>query len=213
MSKKSGVLFLAGALVAVACVAAMAPTLNRVEALRSPEAKVREEAERAILKDREDTIAAIEALIEESLRGYDSMKVIEKRERGEGVDRKYTSAAAAIRVLGEFRSVRSVPLLVRHQGFYFPPEWASGGASGGRAPGLSDYPASIALVEIGLPALEPVLEQYKVRDRSWAPITGWIFEKVLGKDLARAYLEHALAGEKDPQKQESVRHLLKLLPK
>jgi hypothetical protein len=208
MSKKSGVLFLAGALVAVACVAAAAPALNRVEALRSPEAPVREEAERAILKDREDTISSLETLVEESLLDYDVMKVHERREGGKGIDPKYTSAAAAIRVLGEFRSVRSVPLLVRHLNFYFPREWASGG----RAPGLEDSPTAVALVKIGLPALEPVLEQYK-RDPSYALITGWFFEKVLGKDIGRAYLEHAIAEEKDPQKQESVRHLLKLLPK
>jgi hypothetical protein len=206
MSWRSRILFLAGALVAVACVAAAAPALNRVEALRSPEAKVREEAERAILKDREDTIAALEALVEESLRDYDHEAVMAKRTRGEGVEPKYLAAKAAMRLLGELRSVRSVPLLVRHIG-YWPDQ-----PDFGSAPGLENFVAGVALTKIGLPALKPVLEQYKERGRTWAFLTGRIFEKVLGKDMARSYLEQDLAGEKDPQKQELVRRLLKMFP-
>jgi hypothetical protein len=203
MPQKTTIVFCFMGLLAVSSTqASHMPSL--AEGLLSQDAQARQRAERAILESREQTIVALEVLIEENLRDYHGEKVFQRREQREPVDSKYLTAKAAMRLLGDLRSVRSVPLLVRHMN-YWPDMPESGGV-----PHLSDYVAAEALAAIGVPSLEPVMQHYTGHGSNGL-ITSWILEHVLGREMARVYVRRALAARSPPATKESLWGLLHLL--
>ena len=208
MSWKLAAVCLVAALAGAAPSALNSPRAERVEGLRSGDAEVRQAAKEGIVKDYDETIAALEGVIQQALGDKDwgeiNGELLDRVSlKGEPVPAKYLSAASAIQALGELRAVRSVPLLVRHFGFRPSYRIVFDTASV-----LEDYPAALALANIGVPSLERVLELYKERPRDVRSIVWMMLDKVLGPDLQREYVLNAIAAEKNPEKQEILREIL-----
>ncbi len=182
------------------------PVPKLVNRLQSEEPQVRKEAEKQIIEDHQQTIAVLEGLIEDSLRGDYASTIMSSLEKGKAPDPKYLAAASAMKILGELRAARSVPLLVDHLRFSI-----TRGPVSPRPPVLKDFPAAEALVKIGLPSVQRVLDQYKIRGHEvgFRFLTARIIRDVLGKDLAKRYLENSLAAEGDLVKKDRLKELLK----
>jgi HEAT repeat protein len=104
------------------------------------------------------------------------------------------AAKTAITLLGELQSERSIPLLVEHLTFgVFYKETK-------RAQSPEDYyPAVGALVQIGKPALEPVLAKAeRTDDATVLRCAALVVKDVLRTDAARFIREHA-AQQSNPQ--------------
>ena len=180
-------------------------TEKAAERLKSTDAAVRAKAQDEIRSAYDETVQALEALVEETLKDYEGEKVIVAFEEGKGYDPKYRPAASAMQLLGEMRAVHAVPLLVRHLDFFCPVREQV--LSTGPSP--EEIPAVGALVKIGLPAVGPVIESYRTLGRRMIVTTWWVVEGVLAREgIAEAYLTRAVAGEKDPQKKELLERLL-----
>jgi len=174
--------------------------------LRSEDPGVREAAERQILESHKETVIALESLIEENLRGDYMNEIMRSNDKGDRIDPKYLSAASAINLLGEFRSIHSIPVLVRHIKF----DLTLATTMWRRSFGLEAYPAASALSKIGLPALGMVIEEYKAHGESLQfLLAARILKAVISeKELRTAYVTHLIASEKDPQKRERLERLL-----
>jgi len=114
-----------------------------------------------------------------------------------------TEVRAAVRLLGDMRALKAVPLLVDLLDFKYDEEDVRRKISG---------EAYAALGEIGLPAVDPVLERLYARPQSkLAPAefayTGIVIEMALGKD-ALAFVKHRIQEEKDAVKRERLTRLL-----
>ena len=207
MSWKWAAVCLVAALAGAAPSALNGPRADRVEGLRSGDADVRQAAKEGIVRDYDETIAALEGVIQQGLGDKDWGQIHEElldrvSLKGEPVPAKYLSAASAIQALGELRAVRSVPLLVRH--FGFRPGYS---IVYDHAKLLEDYPAALALANIGVPSLERLLETYK--ERPDTRLIAWlVLDKALGPELQREYVLNAIAAEKSPEKQERLREIL-----
>jgi len=176
-----------------------------VERLKSADAAVRAKAQAEIRSAYDETVQALEALVEETLKDYPHETAASDFEEGKGYDPKYRPAASAMQLLGEMRAVHSVPLLVRHLDFFCPirEHMLSTG------PSPEEIPAVGALVKIGLPAIGPVLENHGVVGRRASAATWWVVEGVLAREgIAEPYLTRAVAEEKDPKKKELLERLL-----
>jgi len=207
MSWKVAAVCLAAALAGAAPSALNGPRAERVEGLRSGDADVRQAAKEGIVRDYDETIAALEGVIQQDLGDKDWGEINEElldrvSLKGEPVPAEYLSAASAMETLGELRAVRSIPLLLRHLGFR-----PGDSIVCEHAPVLEDYPAALALANIGVPSLERLLETYK--ERPDTRLIAWlVLDKVLGPELQREYVLNAIAAEKDPEKQEILREIL-----
>jgi len=206
MWRKLVTLFLVTALAGAAPTARNMPLVERVEGLRSEDADVRQAAQETIVHDYDETVAALERVIQQNLGGKDWGQIrgelAHKVSRGEPVPAKYPSAASAMRVLGELRAVRSVPLLVRYLGFR--PSWS---VVHDHPPVLEEYPAAWALASIGTPSLEQVVEACKERPDTRV-LVYLTLERVLGPRLLKEYVRNAIAAERSPEKRDRLRVLL-----
>jgi len=206
MTSKNRLVIWMGLLGAAVCLAARAPETNEVARLKSEDAEVRKQAAAAIMEEHRQTVAGLEALINGCLEGRDWEKIDEELVsgsiQGKAVPAKYLSAASAMLVLGELRSASSVPLLVRYLGFTPSKSVVMD------HPVLETYPAAEALAKIGMPSLGPLIELYKERPNVTRYQTFLILDEVLGRDLMRAYLQSAIAAEKNPEKRAILKQIL-----
>jgi hypothetical protein len=108
-----------------------------VQGLRSENSNDRLAARRAIMARRKELIAWLEGTIRE-------LAATEKK----------ATVRTAMQVLGDLRSVESVPLLADHLSFHVVESLIT------RIPTFADgRPAAGALIEIGLPSVGPVLDK------------------------------------------------------
>ena len=207
MSWKVAAVCLVAALAAALSAAGDQGAEKAVERLKSADAAVRAKAQDEIRSGYNETVQALEALVEETLKDYEEEKVGIAFREGKGYDPKYRPAAPAMQLLGEMRAVHAVPLLVRHLDFFCPvrERLLSTGASSEEIPALG------ALIKIGLPSVRPVLERHSTEG---IPVTGvayWLVKGVLAPEgIAEPYLTRAVAEEKDAQKRDRLQVLLNL---
>jgi hypothetical protein len=206
MSWKWAAVCLVAALAGVLSAAGDQGTGNAVERLRSADAAVRAKAQDEIRSEYNETVQALEALVEETLKDYEEEKVGIAFREGKGYDPKYRPAASAMQLLGDMRAVHAVPLLVRHLDFFCPirEQMLSTG------PSPEEIPALGALIKIGLPSVRPVLERHSTEGVPVPVVAYWLVKGVLGGEgIAEAYLTRAVAEEQDPQKRDRLQLLLK----
>ena len=207
MSRARVLVFVVCLLLGAAGAAGDQGTGNAVERLKSADAAARAKAQDEIRSGYNETVQALEALVEETLKDYDEEKVGIAFREGKGYDPKYRPAASAMQLLGEMRAVHAVPLLVRHLDFFCPirEHLLSTGASPEVIPALG------ALVSIGLPSVRPMLEKYKTEQMPTPTrlLAYWLVERVLAREgIAEAYLTRAVAEEQDPQKKDRLQFML-----
>ena len=102
----------------------------------------------------------------------------------------------AIRLLGNWRVVRAIDLLIREIDFAYPPDHNIAYGP------LTPYPAAQALVRIGPPAMEKLLlRPPATEDQDTLQLIAWVIYGIEGKEGGLWHLERALAnaGTRNPE--------------
>jgi len=163
--------------------------------LDSESPEIRAQAISEILKRRDADIDALMQLLERKLTGDDRQGTVKD----------------VMLLLGRLRAVRAVPLLVRnltYEAFY----------KNTKRPQTTEdlYPAVNALIDIGSPSLNPVLQRLKSDDDSIVTRTGaTVIRSVLGEPLASALVKAEASAERVPDRKrrlEAVAHAIHELP-
>ena len=159
----------------------------------SPEVRARATAE--ILKRRDVEIDALMQLLERKLAGDDRQGTVKD----------------VMLLLGKLRAVRAVPLLVRnltYEAFY----------KNTKRPQITQdlYPAVNALIDIGEPSLNPVLERVRNEDDPTVARTGAaVIRGILGERVASILVKEEAAAEHDANRKrrlEAMAHTIHDLP-
>jgi HEAT repeat protein len=160
--------------------------------LKSEDSKERDNAAALLLQERAASVKELEAIV----RGY----MRDGQRKG--------TVKTAIDLLGEFRSAYSVPLLVDTLTFgVFYKETKK------PQPPEDFFPSVGALIKIGMPSIEPVLEKAKkADDEQVSRNAALVLKGVLGSTLGRKKLELDLAKESDQVKKQKLSRLLELIP-
>jgi HEAT repeat protein len=161
-----------------------------IDQLEDPSETVREAAVSKILKSRDADIDQIVGIVERSV-PQEGKKAI---------------ARDNIVLLGRLRATKAVPVLVRLLTFQVP-------YLATRPQTIDDScPAAGALIEIGSPALAPVLERIRNEDGDilqWASAA--VFRGVLGERWASLVLEKEIQNSLQPEKEQRLRQVLEKL--
>lgn len=163
--------------------------MNTVAELRSERPESREAAARSVLDDRRRLVADLQRIVRETV----------------GDEARRGTARDAIVLLGQLRAVESAPLLVENLDFKVfykdvkrpqPPE--------------DLYPCVGALIEIGMPAIEPVLRRAGMSDdEDVLRNTAYVVKKILGRKLALALLnDRGQLSAAERQRMERVREVV-----
>lgn len=164
---------------------------DRIAQLRSDDPKIREEAVREILRTRQEMIADIENVVRDF----------------KGDDARESTVKVAITLLGKLRSIESLPLLVDSLTF-FSPETKSI-----RNPD-SYFPCINALIEIGYPAVDPLLKKVKESDDEDAMrCAAFTLKRMLGKTVAALCIQSHAERQLDVRKRARLFALQKYLDK
>ena len=159
--------------------------------LRSSKKTERDRAAQSILRHKQEMVTEIRKIVTEL--------VHDKRRKGTVKD--------AIVLLGNFRDAESVPLLVEHLTFEVFYKQRK------RPQTIEDrFPCVGALIEIGLPSIDGVLEKAQVDGSDWIARCGaTVIARVLGVKWAVAYLEDRIQQQTEPARRERLARLLKYL--
>lgn len=119
------------------------------------------------------------------------------------------AADAAIRLLGELRAKEAVPILIDNLAFtYRLPVGASA------LPPFPSMPSVAALIEIGLPCLDPLIRRVAETDdiivRERAAI---VLDQVIGTDMAVLYVRDRCDREKDDARRQRITSLAQQIDK
>jgi hypothetical protein len=162
-----------------------------VEALRSPNENTQSAMQRHLERQRLQIASAL-------------VRVVES---GVNDPRQAFNVVRAMHIMGELRSVETVPFLVKHIGFTYEK------VTGGRA-WFSNIPAIPALTAIGLPSLEPLIKKVAEGDdevvRQRAAI---VIKQILGRDMAIFFVRDRREREKDEVKRQRLERLVEQIDK
>jgi len=164
--------------------------------LDSPSESVRSAASAEILKNRDADLQQIAALVEKYL----------------SIDDRKATARDGILLLGKLHAAQYVPLLVKNMTFRVSYLTTT------RPQSIEDLcPAVQALIDIGSPALKPVMHRVKSEDDENLQAGGAaVFRGVLGEEWAAVLLEYEIqaAGQSTvAERLRQVLHQLRRLPK
>ncbi|HPA46721.1 MAG TPA: hypothetical protein PK395_13225 [bacterium] len=161
---------------------------NVLERLRSENPKERENATVMIVAARDEAIKQAEKIITESA-DIESQKGMVK---------------TSILLLGKLQSQHSVSLLVNRLTF------ALFSMSVKRVQTFEDaYPCVQALIDIGLPSIDPLVEKVKNDDdEKVVRCAGKVIKTVLGKDAAIEYLTQKMSKEGEEVKKTRLSRLV-----
>lgn len=116
-----------------------------------------------------------------------------------------TPRNTAILLLGKFRAEEAIPSLIK---WLVPKE----GQDTTVWSGDINSPAGSALVKIGLPAVDPLIEVIKTEKPSaLTEECAQVIFRILGTELAKAKLQSAFYNEKDEQKKRNIEEYLNRL--
>jgi len=165
--------------------------------IKSDQPEVREAAVAAIVNFRNQAIEEAEMII----RGFD----------GQDANRKIVKDA--ILLLGRLECQHSIPLLADRLTFFViivENVTFAKVRAGYRGPALeSVYPCVQALIDIGLPSIDPLVEKVKSDDDKTVILcAGKVIETVLGKDSAVEYLMWKMSKEDDEVKKTRLFRLV-----
>ena len=150
--------------------------------LTSQDEKERKKAVDNILKERQRIIEECQTIAQkcfdeiESLEGISRSGIKEWTENVQNIDTNKKIANAAVYLLGALRSEEAIPFLINNMSYdgCSPIEHLK--------PLYISYPCAAALIEIGMPSLEPVLKNAgSVDDEGVSYLSAVIVKKILGK--------------------------------
>ncbi len=175
-----------------------APLLDQLE---STDAETRFEAARAMRNDRGKMLATIENLARKHMAS------------GEIEDGRI--AGSFIALLSLNRAKEAVPFLAEHLAYQVPePDYGYLMPNIKRplpSPATTD-PCAAALIQIGTPAIEPVLQKLMSSDdESVAACAAFVLKEVLGSAVGRSYLKKRIEGGKSAVRGQSLARGLKKL--
>lgn len=163
-----------------------------VAAVESPNATDRDRAAKAIIEERRRVVTELQDIVKRHI-------------ADEGERRKI--AENAIRLLGELRADAAVPLLVEN--LTFEPEPGKPLKGKRLVAPWETYPCVGALIDIGLPALDPLLASITTNEGPLRTgLTAVVIQKVLSDRVAFAYVQERLEQEQDEARRERLRALL-----
>jgi len=163
--------------------------------IKSNDSRERLAGKSAALRERKEMIEYLLSIVDRPV------------EKGEQFLYSDTPRNIAISLLGTLRSEEAVSSLMN---WLLPHEGQGIGiwGSGGDVP----PPAGLALAQIGLPAVEPLLDKMKYEGRTNMGVRCLItFVYILGPDLAEFKLGKAIASERDEKHKQNLGANLKLL--
>jgi hypothetical protein len=174
------------ALAAFVGVASGQSGIDAVEKLRSRDAKERAAARDALLRNRQETIAAL-------------IPLVKAKPAYELLD----STPLAIEILGDLRAAEAVDQLAANITLTPPViEWEIRRKE-------ERYLCAVALAKIGVPAVPAMLKIIRTGDDEVArQVAAWVLNEVLGADLAPVLLEGALKSAERPEEQARIKAAL-----
>jgi len=172
-----------------------------VKDLKSSDLKQREAEANKIKKERQKMVSQLIELAKEDV------KPIRKRTPNfPGVYPWHDSKHLAIMLVGEFRAIEAIPVLIENIEYINPKSIVSD-----EMISIVDYsPSAEALVKIGMPTIEPVIEKLGTYDRDCLgrQICAWIIKEVLGVKLGRYKLQLAIEETKDAKVKKNLQAVL-----
>jgi hypothetical protein len=162
-----------------------------VQGLETEDREVREETFKRLLKEREERVQELIALAAKEVQGVK----IEGCEPPEDVEHPWHDAKhCAMILLGDLRAAETAPVLLdnlEYRAFRYIGSTYDQKAS---VKGSPWYPASEALVKIGMPAVEAVVEKLAgfSEDCVGRRLSVLVLDEILGRRLARARLQKAI---------------------
>ena len=182
--------------IGMACILSMLASLSTgasagdVEGLKSDKWKVREEAFKGLLKERKDRVQQLIALAAKEVQGFE-LRV------GDWIMVEYPwhdSKHLAIILLGDLRAAEGVPVLVENLEYNNPRTMDATKDETFVGEGVPFYPATDALIKIGMPSVGPLVE--KLRGYSEDCLGRYLclvmLKQILGLKLAEARLQIAI---------------------
>jgi len=126
----------------------------------------------------------------------------EKIEKDESGEKFHSEKHISIILLGGLRASKAVNILMENLLYRTPPKlWTTAPISREEF-----YPAAVALIRIGLPSVNPVLERLHFAESGdETNLCAWILVEILGKELSKTKIEHSIETikreiNKQPQK-------------
>jgi hypothetical protein len=169
---------------------------GKIDGLRAEDRRVCASAAAAIEAEQDRLVAQLQQIVRETIRHKE----------------KAQNAAQVLQLLGRLRAVEAVPLLVENLGCPARGEEEPRKASVGEGKWSVPVVAAYALAEIGLPAVDPVLErlfqipQQALSDSDFR-LAGTVIGRALGKD-AVPLVKHRIREEEQPVKRDRLTRLL-----
>lgn len=166
---------------------------GEVQGLETEDREVREETFKRLLKEREERVQKLIALAAKETQGVQGVMV---EERGYApVHYPWHDAKhLAMILLGDLRAAEAVPILLENLEYRVPrfTGYTSGRFAAVR--GSAMHPATEALVKIGMPAVEPLVEKLAglSEDGVARRLGVLVLDEILGRRLARARLQKAI---------------------
>jgi len=196
-------IFVAGMLMSLMFLAAGKIITFDISGLESEKLEEREKTAETILKNQKEVIKQLidfAAKKVEPLRS-ESLKAVEYPWR----DNKHLS----ILLLGDLRASEAVPVLVEnieYENTKIIDVW-------GHLDKSERYPAVEALIKIGMPSVEPVIEKMARYDKECVARYNCVFiiERILGTHLAKEKLKIVIEQTKDPAVRKNLEAVLPLL--
>ncbi len=166
---------------------------NALNKLRSPDEREREEGVRAMRVERTAAVLGLQWIIRERRRDPEAHRYL----------------SPAMRLLGELRAKEAVGTLIENLEFTAP---SPVGVSGPTLDPLYSKPQLRALIEIGMPAVDPLLKRVQTDPK---PIiierAAIVVREVLGPTLATHYVKERQSRQDDEGKRQALDRLLEKL--
>jgi len=159
-------------------------TMSDITKLESEDRRTREAAARELLQERGQLIKELQRIVKHYI---------------SDPQRKGTTKTAII-LLGNLRAVECVPLLAENLTFFVFYKDVK------RPQTIEDrFPCVGALIEIGIPCLDPVLETVQNSDDETVIRSGaYVVSRIVGPELALALIHKRMEGEKDASRQKRL---------
>ena len=179
-----------------------APTVSSLpdyqKQLTSPDSGTRQQATQNILQNQLLLGQMLQNTAEKSLSAVNKVinaprdKPNKVANASEGIQNDQLIAASTINLLGNLRVETSIPFLVKNLLFLDV-------SQGDRAPLEKRFPCYGSLVKIGLPALEPLVQQAARTDRiSYQRVSVSLLVQALGLKMTDVYLQEQMSKQTSP---------------
>lgn len=172
--------------------------------LQSKKQETRKQATRHILEERRQLIQSLIALAEPQINDLESSQSKVSTAAMPSYLDRVDATASIIVLIGQLHAEEAVPFLLKHLAFRDANQSVHDGL-------LKEFPCVGALVNIGTPSLEPLMQKLTETDQVKVAFGGIILVKALGRNTAIAYVQERLNQQREPVQKQRLGRLLKYL--